>query len=551
MKRDSYKHHYPRTLLADALALLMQSKDMSICELSGAAGINRGTISETLDTTRSLSSNVRQKLFQALLADEKAAGELSTLFAGDSAELLKIPALISGMISGMMHNNPDADKTERIGRLCGGYGRAAIERDILAMRTAWRYPIAIRWCKHLESSAREGGDFRAQARGHLYGGMTKLAGATPGARDDLNSARKLAGERKDGDGQWKLLDAAAQCHLGWLSFEEGRHGRAIMECDNAIASLGPPFQTGQLLKEILAGRSAAWLRAPPGETEQAVPDGAIPSERELINLAFHIRAKALAEFAMYAYEFEAANKRSHRRCYIDAGTALIESYALSVSLGAAGLSGHGLLWLARLLAHWRADLGAGGSYDLVDLYGILEKEFALGRQAMAKLNKILAGDLEPRELLAKATYEHFRHFQSALPAQAYYERAKGCIYACRGESDHARKYFKNAIYDFTHDVPDAHGLGPIYHELSMLSRAGGKVRESCEYALAAAAVHPAGFILEQAKKCLGRPPAPDAGKQIMDQILEFRHPFEDLQYLSRRLWADQAESILRANMNLA
>ncbi len=575
MERHYYKRQYPRTLLADALALLMKDKNVSICGLSCAAGVHRGTIREALGAARSLSAAVRQKLFQSLLADERSAGELSALFAGDSVELLKIPAVICGLLA----HHRASDEVDKIGRLCGYYGRQAIERDIRAMQLANQYPIAIRWCEHLINKAGEDGDLYARARGYLHSGRTKLASSTPGARDDFLAACKLAGEQEDGDDQWKLLAAASKCYRGWLSYEEGRHGQAIRECNNVMAgplrkctltkSTGPRhvctyFRSGgrgpQAVPLNYAGGNRPWPSIFSTSGGAATPgDGAIPTAREVIGLAVHIRAKALAEFAMYAYEFEEPIPRYHSRCYLDAGAALIESYTLSVDLGAADLAGHNLFWLARLLSHWQADSDPGGmraDYDLNNIYGALEKaclpvdkEFT--SEVRGRWQDILPGSLSPCELLAKAAYEHFSHFQSSLLARAYYERAKGCCYACRGDARQAKWYFNKAIYGLTVEMPDARGLGPIYYESSRLCRTEGKTRESCEWAMAAAAVHPAGFILKNAEKCFGRLPARQAGKsgdQIRDRIVEFQQPFKDLECLSRRLWGDRAENILRSNM---
>ena len=277
------------------------------------------------------------------------------------------------------------------------------------------------------------------------------------------------------------------------------------------------------------------------------------SPLELLDLALHTRAKVLAERAMYLQEY------TNEREMLSAARALVESMAVTGFIGNRGMLGHGLLWLARLMAVWMASISAdtpGGAALLSP--EIAEILHATDGPIAVLLPRVLTfGEGTPRALLSMAAGECFNHFQSSSMNRGYYQRAKGAVLALEGDYSSAWSNFEDAYDLLAQYAPDARGVGPLFYErylLQLYCRSSTGSVDHLDWLMAAAVVHPTGFVANaihrerQLSIRVGRSSAINAAT---NRVLAFQKPFGALQGLGAALWGDAADRRMRDNINRA
>ncbi len=558
MKTGSYKHTYPRTLLADVLSVLMNNRGVNVAVLEKRSGVNRGTIHSLLTAQRSIDSELRRMILKALLNCDNLAMRLSACFDGDAAELLAVADLLLEMEPRLTPQRQVAmQQGLDLGALAGKYSLEEIYRDALAMEQGGKWTVACRWASLLAAAACHRGDVESQLRGHLLRAHTLLASSQfTEARSAIAQVRGHPSLQTPHDDtgpncHFTLLRIHADIYLGWLDYEIGQYARAI-ECLNGVlgmleglcAATSEGNGDGDLSLNVLK-----LLRQLEGRRHQFH----YCSPLELLNMALHLRAKVFAERAIYIQEY------TNEREMFSAARALMESMAVTSFTGGRGMLGHGMLWLARLIAAWMANIGADGpdraallSLEIVEIL-----QAAQGSMAVVLPDALNNGEYTPKRLLSIASRECFDHFQSSLLARGYYQRAKGAVLALEGDYSNARSSFEDAYEILALHTPDARGLGPLLYERYILQTYGhpcGSSGDQLDWLLAAAAVHPTEFIVQALYRERHRSVQDvrySTIKAVSNHILAFQKPFGPIQRLGTALWGDMAVQRLQNNINFA
>lgn len=570
MKPSSYKHTYPRTLLADVLMCLMHRRRFALGELAKASGINRGTIHGVLNAQRSCDPVMRQRLLGAL--DPGNAAQINNALNGDSETILSIPDKIRSVVAGDIRNpintlckhwNSDDGSGDGSDTPMAGYSLGEIYRDAMAMEQSGKWLVACRCASHVVSAARRKGDLSAELNARLFHSRMLMAssqfGASQRALKSLFDHPAInTASLTDPTGATTTVYANALVYQGWLAYEMGCYENAICALDTAIARLTATSKRPESSRNQM-NRQEDWCLEDLLRLKQSAPHPRpryhYHSPLELLNLALHTRAKVLAERAIYIPTFRESDTLAA------ATKALLKSVPVTCYLGRRGMLGHELVWLARVIAVWRVHVAVDEFEKSLrfldhDLEILAAADKALSESARCA---ILAAKLTPFSVLAAAADSCFDHFQSQASSRdrGYYFRAKGAASALDGDYRRAEDCFADACDLLSADYPDARGLGPLLFERHLLQTYRGDYSEctgDIAWLLAAAAVHPSRFIAEALRiRLLNRTinSRPPQIQSVTDRILTFQKPFMFLRPLGAALWGRNTGSMMEGNIKLS
>ena len=226
--------------------------------------------------------------------------------------------------------------------------------------------------------------------------------------------------------EWVLFCAQGDIYAGWLDYERGRYRQAVVRLDNAagilLALAGPQAEFGGN-----APIGVAALAALADQREVA----------ELLDLALHLRAKVLAEQAIYTNCKDAPGLAV-------GGRALAESIAVSTYFNRDGPLGHGLLWMARLIVTAAMESGDGLAGSLLTGQTRDIVIAAQHRSAPAVLRLLESPSARAaKRMLSLVGYSPFNFAFGSPLERGYFRRAKGSIEALQASSpeDFQKAYF--------------------------------------------------------------------------------------------------------------
>lgn len=551
MKSDSYKHAYPRTLLADVLTLLMQQRRIDFAGLENLSGVNRGTIHNIAAAKRSCEAGIRRALLTHLISGDGRAQGLSALFDGDAQQLLAVPELLAALEPSLAARRQQAlqDGLD-IGALGGRYSLNEIYSDALAMEQAGKWCIACRWAAHMVAAAHRSGNALMEIGSRLF--LARLLMASSRFAESRNALAAVFHHSMLVQADWMpgdiatLLRIDANVILGWLKYEIGEYACAVQALDAAITLIGR-------LRTHGVGANATCFQVSLDSLcelgERAATDCHFPYTplAELLILALHLRGKVLAEQAMYNPNY------INHRSMTAAARAMATSAVVAGYFGNPGMLGHCLLWLARLVAMQTAYIGNGIATGL--LSATEERILTSAKMRSAKgLVTHLERNVDPKRLLSIASRECFASFQSSHLNRAYYQRTRSMILALDGDDTGALKSFEDAYDLFSCYAPDARGLGPLLYERYLMESLHRRDADSrIDWLVAAAAIHPSRFInaaVRQEQKtaaCNGRV---NALRASQNRVLSFQKPLEPVQRMGTVLWGAAAATVMRNNVEV-
>jgi ribose 1,5-bisphosphokinase PhnN len=204
-----------------------------------------------------------------------------------------------------------------------------------------------------------------------------------------------------------------------------------------------------------------------------------------------IRSKLLAERVVYYAESRRAG---------EAETAFAQSLTLDGFVGTAGGFGHDFRWHARLLA----------------------------------------GERTGRPAAERRISEGFDHFERGSSGESLVARDLGFVYWQTGQPAQARNAIWKAI-DLLVPYADARALGPAFYVLSKVAGEADRLREARRLALAAAAFHPYGYVLENGKGHIQVADRRNLDHDI-DDLLAGKPPFHIVHQVIGRLTDGTASS---------
>lgn len=441
VKADSYKHAYPRTLLADVLALLMERRRIDFAELERFSGVNRGTIHKIVAARRSCEPDMRKSLLLNLVIGDGHAQRLSDLFDGQSEQILSIPELVTTLEPPLAATRQQAVLTGLdIGALCGRYSLSEIYSDALALEQAGKWSAACRWASYMVAVARRRGNTQKELSSGLF--HARLLMASSRFTESRNTLERIIQHPMLTTADCMTEETAALIriqagvYLGWLNYEIGDYTSAIRCLDTAIALIATLGPVGCDKDRSCCTFTMGWLSAL-RELDVTEFDGPYAVPSDIFNLALHLRGKALAERAMYVPAY--MNPLNIRT----ASQALAKSAAVCGFLGYRGMLGHCLLWMARLAAVRAANIATGVSPSL-----ITTEDDQMLRQAEMPAARLLAkylnSECDPKNLLSLASGACFGAFQSSSLNRGYYQRAKAAVRALEGNLNGALASFEDA-----------------------------------------------------------------------------------------------------------
>jgi transcriptional regulator with XRE-family HTH domain len=292
----------------------------------------------------------------------------------------------------------------------------------------------------------------------------------PEARVQLTEAFNTALARRD---YVRAADAAEV--MAWLEHEvmDRENTRAFKWASTSIELIERHVgaRIGQILSSVAAGSHSGEISAPAEVTST-------------LTKVLQIRSKLLAERVLYYAETKRAE---------EAQTAFRQSLTMDGFVATAGGYGHDFRWHARLLASERSG----------------------------------------RDAAERRISESLDHFERGSSGEALAMRDKGFVYWQTGQPAQARNALSKAV-DLLCVHADARGLGPAFYVLSKVAAQGDRLRESRRYALAAAAFHPYGYVLDNA---LGHIRISDRTElnHDLEDLLAARPPFHVLHQVMARL----------------
>jgi transcriptional regulator with XRE-family HTH domain len=298
----------------------------------------------------------------------------------------------------------------------------------------------------------------------------------PEARRQLNQAFTAAVARED---FVRAADAAEV--LAWLEYE-------AMDRDNTRALDWISVSIGLIEKQV--GVSLDLILASIRSGSQSAEISADDEVTPILNKVLHIRCKLLTERVIYYAE-------PHRR--LAANAAFAQSLTLGGYRQVAEQLGHDFRWQGRLLA----------------------------------------GDREGRDAAEKRVAESLDHCHRGSSGESLAARDRGFVYWQTGQPAKAREAFGKAVVLLA-AYADARALGPAFYALSKLAGEADRLREARRHALAAAAFHPYGFVLENSRAHIRIADRRDLDHDLAD-LLAGRPPFDIVHSVLSRL-AESAET---------
>jgi tetratricopeptide (TPR) repeat protein len=294
----------------------------------------------------------------------------------------------------------------------------------------------------------------------------------PEARRQLTDAFTAALARRD---HVRAADAAEV--MAWLELEamDSENTRALKWVATSIELI--ERQVGIRLDQILAS-----IQSGSRSAEVSVDDEVTP----ILSKVLHIRCKLLAERVLYYAE-------SRRRG--DAEAAFAQSLALDGYRQSAGQFGHDFRWQARLLA----------------------------------------GERSGRDAAERRIAEGFDHFERGSSGESLVARGRGFVYWQTGQPAQARNALGKAV-DLLAAYADARALGPAFYVLSKVAGEGDRLQEARRYALAAAAFHPYGYVLENSRGHIQIANRHDVVRDL-DDLRAGKPPFQIVHQVLQRLTA--------------
>ena len=372
MKRGRPSDEYPSEEFRRLAGERVEALNLTVRQVEGRSGINRGTISQVLRGLRHCAPEDRHALMVALVFD---AAEQEKFLPSHKAQ---IPELV-------FHDGtyPRSGTYEPIQR-----GRELLMRSLF-----------------------------------------------PEARVQLTNAFRDALARRD---LVRAADAAEV--MAWLEHEamDRENTRALKWVATSIDLVEKYL--GVRLDQILASVEAG------SQSAEISIDGEVTS---ILSKVLQIRSKLLAERVVYYAE---------ARLRGDADAAFRQSLALDGFVRTAGGFGHDFRWHARLLA----------------------------------------GDRTGRDAAEKRIAEGFDHFFRGSSGESLVARDRGFVYWQTGQPAQARNALGKAI-DLLIPHADARALGPAFYVLSKLAGEADRLLEARRLALAAAVLHPYGYVLENSR----------------------------------------------------
>jgi hypothetical protein len=568
MRKGTSKSPYPRTLLADVLCLLMGGLGLNPNQLAGMIDESRATVCHVLHATRPCKNDLLGRLCVALLPGRNAQ-LLINAFLGDCAGVLRIPEMVVQLEPTLAPRRATAMQTGLdIGALCCSYDSKAIGDDMTNMEQLGRWLIACRWAGYAVAVAQQAGDTCGEMKARLRHARLLLASSRfAECQEALNGLLTHLAKPRDpmaavcpveSKREGVLLCAQGDIYAGWLDYERGRYRQAVVRLDNAagilLALAGPQAEFG--------GKTAIGVAALAALADQR-------EVAELLDLALHLRAKVLAEQAIYTKYCKDAPSLAV------AGRALAESIAVSTYFNRDGPLGHGLLWMARLIVTAATERGDGLAGSLLTRQTRDIVIAAQHRSAPAVLRLLESPSARAaKRMLSLVGYSPF-NFAFGSPLQrGYFRRAKGSIEALQASSpeDFQKAYF--ILADAAQALstpplkgqPDLRGLGPLYFEVYRVYEWDrdrlwqkncwdkSKARPPCalDWLVASAAAHPTPFAIAALAKARAQTAAWDrdvASSRAL--VLSMREPFHTLGRAAAALWADEAQQRLEQNVDSA
>ena len=244
MKLDSYKYAYPRTLLADVLALLIEQRGIDFATLAHLSGVNRGTIHGIACAKRSCDLETRRAILAPLVTCDGHAQRLALLFDREAETLLTVPEVVTSIEPTLAARRQRAlAEGLDIGALGGRYGLNEIYSDALAMERAGRGNVACRWASYLVAAAQKHGTPQTELRAGIFSARLHLACSRfAECRAAIMSILRRCGPPLPDAVNILNIDAIpsqvhAQVILGWLEYELGRYDEAFRNLNAAIVAI--------------------------------------------------------------------------------------------------------------------------------------------------------------------------------------------------------------------------------------------------------------------------------------------------------------------------
>ena len=425
MKRGRPSDEYPSEEFRKRACDQLQTLNLTVRQVEGRSGVNRGTISQVLRGLRHCAPEDRHALMIAL---DFNAAEHRTFLPSREASV------------------PDLILYDAAYPYSGSYLPIQRGRELL-MRSLF-----------------------------------------PEARRQLNDAFTAALDRQD---YVRAADAAEV--MAWLELEamERDNTRALKWVATSIELIEKHVgaRLGQILASVQSGRRSA---------EVSVYDEVTP----ILSKVLHIRSKLLAERVVYYAE---SNRRGEAEAVSFAQSLTLDGYRQS-----AGQFGHDFRWQARMLASDRAGRGAA------------ERRISEG----------------------------FDHFERGSSGESLVARDRGFVCWQTGQPAQARNALDKSI-DLLAAHADARALGPAFYVLSKVAGERDRLQEGRRHALAAAAFHPYGYVLENTQAHLQISDRREVDRDVAD-LLVGKPPFQIVHQVMERLTTgttSHSAELIRRNLS--